>query len=258
MKDLAGFAAGSAIEFVNVTKEYAEPQRTVALERLSLQVKTGEIFGVVGESGAGKSTFLELLLGLKQPTSGQIRILGSELVGREIPRLNAKLLREMRRNIGAVFQADDLISSLTVSQNVELPLRLTGRKDGSRVKMLLDFVGLKDRGVHFPAELSGGQRQRVAIARALMTGPKIVLFDEPTSALDVAARGEVLRLIKSTNQEFGTTCVLVSHDLEAVKSVCERAIILSHGRTTGLVDVKKQTPAAAVDYSAHAREFLSR
>lgn len=240
-----------ALEFVNVGKRFNGKSPVQALDDISLQVFTGEIFGVVGESGAGKSTFLDLCVGLEQATSGDVKVFGSSITG-----LSERDLQAVRKTIGVVFQGNHLLSNVTVRDNIELPLRLTGRRDADRADELLRFVGLAHRAGHYPAELSGGERQRVAIARALMTSPRIVLFDEPTSALDVSTRRDILSLILDTRDAFGTTCILVSHELEAVKTVCDRAALIERGKLREIVKVNRSPVSDERPYLDHAKDFL--
>lgn len=222
----------AALTFTKVSKQYEGPEPVLALHNVSLEIAQGEIFGIVGESGSGKSTFLDLCVGLLQPTSGSVRVLGTSVSG-----LSDRALRKLRRTIGVVFQGNNLLSNETVEDNIELPLKLTGAKNPKRVAELLSFVGLSHRAKQYPGALSGGERQRVAIARALMTQPSIVLFDEPTSALDLSTRDDILRLIRATNTEFSTTCVLVSHELDAVKAICQRAALFEKGKLREIVEV---------------------
>lgn len=241
-----------ALEFSHVSKRYEGKQPVLALDDISLTIPAGEIFGIVGESGSGKSTFLDLSIGLEQATSGSVRVFGTELQG-----LSERELQALRKTIGVVFQGNNLLSNITVRANVELPLRLSGKRDPKRVNDLLGFVGLSNRGDHYPAELSGGERQRVAIARALMTSPRMILFDEPTSALDVSTRHDILRLILDTQEEFGTTCVLVSHELDAVKAVCTRAALFERGKLREIVSVNRSFAVEQSAYLDYAKETLS-
>lgn len=242
----------SALEFMRVSKTFSGTPPVHALTDVSLSVRSGEIFGLVGESGAGKSTFLSLCVGLDSASSGDVRVLGTSLTG-----LRERDLQDIRRSIGVVFQGNHLLANMNVRNNVELPLRLAGERNQARVDELLRFVGLHDRANRFPAELSGGEQQRVAIARALMTNPRIVLFDEPTSALDVSTRRDILRLILATRDTFGTTCVLVSHELEAVKAVCDRAALIDRGRLRSIVTVNRSAHDQDRPYLDHAKDFLT-
>lgn len=242
----------AALEFLQVSKLFEGKQPVLALDDISLSVTPGEIFGIVGESGAGKSTFLDLSIGLERATSGQVKIFGTDLAT-----LSQQDIQQLRRTIGVVFQGNNLLSNISVHDNVELPLRLSGARNSQRVSELLDFVNLGNRGNHYPAELSGGERQRVAIARALITLPKIVLFDEPTSALDISTRHDILQLILATQSEFGTTCLLVSHELDAVKSVCGRAGLFERGKLREIVDVARNFNTEQPPYLDHAKDYLS-
>lgn len=242
-------SAVTALEFLNVDKHYGQ---TRALNDVTLQVVTGEIFGIVGESGAGKSTFLDLCVGLSEPTAGEVLVFGQKIAG-----ISTEQLRDLRQQIGVVFQGDSLLNNKTVRANLELPLKIAGIKDRSRVHDLLEFVGLADRIDDYPSILSGGQRQRIAVARALMNEPKIILFDEPTSALDESSRHDILQLILTTNREFATTCVIVSHDLAAVKAVCERVALFESGSLEEIVKVRNRHSTQNGTYIDHAREFLS-
>lgn len=241
-----------ALSFSSVSKQYDGTEPVLALRDVSLDIMAGEIFGIVGESGSGKSTFLDLCVGLEQPTSGSVSVFGTTVSG-----LSDAALRELRRTIGVVFQGNNLLSNKTVTDNVELPLRLAGLRDPARVAELLSFVGLTHRATQYPGALSGGERQRVAIARALMTRPRVVLFDEPTSALDISTRSDILRLIKATNEEFGTTCVLVSHELDAVKAVCSRAALFERGNLREVIAVATAAPGDdEPPYLDYAKGFL--
>ena len=241
-----------ALEFSHVSKKYEGKQSVLALDDISLSIAAGEIFGIVGESGSGKSTFLDLSIGLEHATTGSVRVFGTELAS-----LSERELQSLRKTVGVVFQGNNLLSNITVRANVELPLRLSGKRDAKRVTDLLGFVGLSHRGDHYPAELSGGERQRVAIARALMTNPRMILFDEPTSALDVSTRHDILRLILDTQEEFGTTCVLVSHELDAVKAVCTRAALFERGKLREIVAVNRSFTVEQPPYLDHAKGMLS-
>ena len=241
-----------ALEFSHVSKRFDGKQPVLALDDISLTIPAGEIFGIVGESGSGKTTFLDLSIGLEQATSGSVRVFGTDLAT-----LTERELQALRKTIGVVFQGNNLLSNIPVRANIELPLRLSGKTDPKRVTDLLGFVGLGHRGEHYPAELSGGERQRVAIARALMTNPRMILFDEPTSALDVSTRHDILRLILDTQEEFGTTCVLVSHELDAVKAVCTRAALIERGQLREVVPVNRSFTVEQPPYLDHAKETLS-
>nr|WP_239474334.1 ATP-binding cassette domain-containing protein [Sphingomonas sp. BT552] len=199
-----------------------------ALAGVDLSVARGEVFGIIGRSGAGKSTLVRLLNGLERPTSGRV-----EVDGIDVAALGGADLRTLRRRIGMIFQNFGLLSSRTVAENVALPLKIGGEAasvTSARVGDLLARVGLQDQGAKYPAQLSGGQKQRVGIARALATGPDILLCDEATSALDPETTHSVLALIAELNRELGLTIVLITHEMEVVRQVCDRVAVLHAGR----------------------------
>ncbi|WP_413320647.1 ATP-binding cassette domain-containing protein [Agrococcus sp. 1P02AA] len=223
-----------------------------ALEGVSLEVARGEILGVVGESGAGKSTLLHLLDAAAHPTEGRVTIDGTDpatLRGREI--------RRLRRRIGMVFQGFNLLANRTAQQNVALPLTLQRAQDPALVAELLDYVGLADRAGHYPAQLSGGQQQRVAIARALVTRPGLLLADEPTSSLDTRATEDVLELLAATRRDFGATVVLVTHELDSVAAIADRAAVLERGVLRSVFPVARSAARERRDsYAAHVERVL--
>ncbi|GAB2555779.1 methionine ABC transporter ATP-binding protein [Leucobacter ruminantium] len=249
--------ATPAVEFRNVTRSFGDgPAAVTALADVDFAIPRGMIFGVLGESGAGKSTLLRLMNGLDHPTSGRVLVEGTDLAG-----LGKSQMNRMRHRIGVVFQAYNLVGNLTVRQNVELPLRLQRRKarsgpDSVRVREMVDFVGLGHRVDHYPAQLSGGEKQRVAIARALVTEPSLLLCDEPTSALDTHTTSEILDLLSATRERFGTTIALVTHELEAVKAICDRAAVFESGRLHDIVEVDAARRDRGQSYLAHVREVL--
>ncbi|MFG2574477.1 ABC transporter ATP-binding protein [Streptomyces sp. NPDC048481] len=203
--------------------------RVTALDDVGLVLPRGSFTAVMGPSGSGKSTLLQCAAGLDRPTSGSVRVGGTELTGLSERRLT--LLR--RERIGFVFQSFNLLPALTAEQNVALPLRLAGRRPSrSRVREALRQVGLADRAGHRPDRLSGGQQQRVAVARALITRPDVLFADEPTGALDSAAGREVLTLLRSLVDDDGGTVVMVTHDPLAA-SVADRVVFLADGRVHG-------------------------
>lgn len=223
-----------------------------ALDDVSLDIARGEIIGVIGESGAGKSTLLALLDAAQHPTSGRVSVLGTDPAA-----LRGSEIRELRRRIGMVFQGFNLLSNRTVRQNVALPLKLQRAVDPQHVESLLDYVGLADRADHYPAQLSGGQQQRVAIARALVTRPGLLLADEPTSALDTRTTEGILTLLSDARRDFGTTVVLVTHELEAVGAICDRVAVLEHGVLRSVFPVVKTDYGREhASYLAHAERVL--
>ena len=201
---------------------------TPALDGVSLTVKKGEILGIIGRSGAGKSTLIRCLNGLERPDSGDVFI-----EGREIGRLGERELQPLRRRIGMIFQHFNLMSAKTVWQNVELPLKVAGvpkEKREQKVRQLLELVGLQEKHKAYPAQLSGGQKQRVGIARALVHDPAILLCDEATSALDPETTQSILGLLREINQRLGLTIVLITHEMAVIRDICDRVVVLEHGR----------------------------
>ncbi|MEF2976697.1 methionine ABC transporter ATP-binding protein [Subtercola sp. YIM 133946] len=199
-----------------------------ALKGINLEVKDGEIYGVVGQSGAGKSTLIRCVNLLERPTSGHITVAGQDLTA-----LSDAELRVARHGIGMVFQHFNLLSSRTIAQNVELGLEITGlarNRRHARSREILDLVGLADRASAYPSQLSGGQKQRVGIARALAGNPKVLLSDEATSSLDPETTESILELLKSLNTELGLTILLITHEMEVVKRICDSAALIEDGR----------------------------
>ena len=220
---------GTRIEFRNVSKVFKTKDREVtAVDDVTLTVEPGEILGVIGYSGAGKSTLVRLINGLDMPTSGQLLLDGTDVVG-----MSERKLREIRRNVGMIFQQFNLFSSRTAAGNIEYPLKLAGvdkQERKRRVAELLDFVGLSERGENYPEQLSGGQKQRVGIARALATNPSLLLADEATSALDPETTHEVLGVLRRVNEELGITIVVITHEMEVVRSIADSVIVMENGR----------------------------
>ncbi|MDR0921772.1 MAG: ATP-binding cassette domain-containing protein [Lactobacillales bacterium] len=213
------------IIFENVSKTYWHQQKKViALENINLQINKGEVFGVIGESGSGKSTLLRMMNTLEQPSQGMVKI--DEVV---VSQLNEYAQRNYRKRIGMIFQQFNLLSNLTIHENVALPLKLNKVYDEKRVQEMLTFVGLEHKGKHYPSQLSGGEKQRVGIARALITQPEILLCDEPTSALDGQNAYDITELLRKVNQIFQTTMVIVSHELNLIKQLCNRTVVLEQG-----------------------------
>jgi putative ABC transport system ATP-binding protein len=209
----------------NLSKSYRSGgQQLAAVRNVSFRVDPGETVAIVGPSGSGKTTLLGLLAGLDAPTSGAVRLDGTEL-GALSEDERARLRRE---RIGFVFQSFQLIPTLTARENVEVPLELRGESAGDRADELLARVGLEGRGHHFPAQLSGGEQQRVAIARAFVHRPSILFADEPTGNLDAATGARVIELLTELNRELGTTLVLVTHDMELAART-RRVIRLADG-----------------------------
>ena len=199
-----------------------------AVKDVSLKVNKGDIFGIIGLSGAGKSSLIRLINRLEEPTSGKIFINGENVL-----EFNKKQLLERRKKIGMIFQHFNLLSSRTVEENVAFALEIANWNKNEikeRVAMLLDIVGLSDKAKYYPSQLSGGQKQRVSIARALANNPDILLSDEATSALDPKTTKSILELIKKIQEKFSLTVVMITHQMEVVKEVCNRVAIMSDGR----------------------------
>lgn len=222
-----------------VYKRYAHPEKGQwfdAVHPTSLTIDQGEIFGLIGFSGAGKSTLLRLINLLERPDGGKV-----EVDGQDLTRLPSPQLRKARQNIGMIFQQFNLLSNLTVANNVAFPLKIAGwskTEITKRVKECLAIVGLEDRINHYPAQLSGGQKQRVGIARALAPSPHVILADEPTSALDPFTTRSVLDCLKDINQRFNVTIVIVTHEMQVIRSICNRAALMEHGQIVEIAEVK--------------------
>ncbi|HYF97801.1 MAG TPA: ATP-binding cassette domain-containing protein, partial [Coxiellaceae bacterium] len=216
------------IEFNQVTKTYRFGEQTItALEDINLRVKAGEIYGIIGKSGAGKSTLIRCVNLLERPTSGEVWVNDQNLLS-----LNPSALRQARHQMGMVFQQFNLLSTKTVYENVALPLRLMHFSENEikkKVNSLLRVVGLSDKAQVYPNQLSGGQKQRVAIARALTTNAKILLCDEMTSALDPETTNSILNLVKTINQEFKVTVLLITHEMNVIKQIADRVAVLDKG-----------------------------
>jgi D-methionine transport system ATP-binding protein len=236
-----------AIDVQGLVKSFGDNE---VLKGIDLTVTGGEVVCVIGPSGSGKSTLLRSINLLEEPTSGKVLIEGIDITDPDVD------IDRVRTRIGMVFQSFNLLANRTARQNVELPLRLQHRRDPAFVDELLDYVGLGDRGGDYPAQLSGGQKQRVAIARALVTRPPLLLCDEPTSALDERTTSDILRLLASTRDDFGTTIALVTHELAAVKAICDRAAILDRGHLQGIVAVEHSARDDRGSYVEHAKRVL--
>jgi D-methionine transport system ATP-binding protein len=213
------------VELSGVSRSFGP---TRALDDLSLTVRRGEILGIIGRSGAGKSTLIRCLNGLERPDSGRIAIEGRDIVG-----LSERELQPIRRKIGMIFQHFNLMSAKTVVDNVALPLKIAGwakAERRTRALELLDLVGLTDKADSYPAALSGGQKQRVGIARALSARPALLLSDEATSALDPETTRAILTLLKDINRKLGVTVVLITHEMEVVRTIGDRVAVIEAGR----------------------------
>lgn len=216
------------IKIENLTKFYGDTQ---ILFDVNLEVKKGEIFAIVGHSGAGKSTLLRCINGLESYQGGSLKVFD-----KEIKNLDETQQRHLRRDVGMIFQHFALMARKNVFENVATPLKFWGHKSDEtekRVRELLNLVGLESKAKSYPSELSGGQKQRVAIARALALNPKILLSDEATSALDPNTTNQILELLEKINKELEISVVIVTHEMEVVKSIAKRAILLEGGKIIG-------------------------
>ena len=216
------------IEISHVNKVFYQGTKEInALKDINLNIQQGTIFGVIGSSGAGKSTLIRCVNMLERPTNGSVIVDGVDLT-----KLSSKQLSEARRNIGMIFQHFNLLSSRTVFENVALPLELAGKSVShikKKVSELLQLVGLSEKRDTYPSNLSGGQKQRVAIARALASDPKVLLCDEATSALDPATTQSILELLKEINRKLNITILLITHEMDVVKSICHEVAIIGDG-----------------------------
>lgn len=217
------------IEIRNISKTFHQKKQSFkALDKVSLTIDKGDIVGIIGFSGAGKSTLIRTVNLLERPDEGQIII-----NGKDFTKLSSKQLAEERKKIGMIFQHFNLLSSRTVFDNVALPLELdhTSKDEIKRkVNELLKIVGLEDKANDYPKSLSGGQKQRVAIARALANDPHLLLCDEATSALDPATTQSILQLLRDINQRLGITILLITHEMEVIKSVCNHVAVIDKGK----------------------------
>ena len=216
------------IKISQVEKIYdAAAGKVHALKGINLEIAKGEIYGIIGLSGAGKSTLVRCINMLERPTSGSVIV-----DGKDMTKLNERELRDARKNIGMIFQHFNLLSSATVYDNIAFPLTLSNTpKDEieKKVRPLLELVGLKDKANQYPAQLSGGQKQRVGIARALASDPKILLCDEATSALDPQTTKSILALIKDINRKLSLTVVVITHEMQVIKEICDKVAVISNG-----------------------------
>ena len=216
------------IKIENLSKFYGDTQ---ILFDINLEVAKGEIFAIVGHSGAGKSTLLRCINGLESYQGGSLKVFDQE-----IKNLDETQQRHLRRDVGMIFQHFALMARKNVFENVATPLKFWGYKNDEtekRVRELLNLVGLESKAKSYPSELSGGQKQRVAIARALALNPKILLSDEATSALDPNTTNQILELLEKINKELDISVVIVTHEMEVVKSIAKRAILLEGGKIIG-------------------------
>ncbi|MFC7371867.1 methionine ABC transporter ATP-binding protein [Fictibacillus iocasae] len=216
------------IQLQNVSKTFVTKKGSVeALKNVSLDVKKGEIYGVIGYSGAGKSTLIRCVNLLEKPSEGTVSVNGTELT-----KLPSNKLSESRKKIGMIFQGFNLLKTATVYENISIPLRLSGLPKAEidhRVKKYLSIVGIEGKADSYPSQLSGGQKQRVAIARALAHEPEILLSDEATSALDPDTTEAILDLLLKINKEFGITILLITHEMKVIQKICDRVAVMENG-----------------------------
>ncbi|MBC2682172.1 ATP-binding cassette domain-containing protein [Corynebacterium sp. 4HC-13] len=242
--------AGTQVEFRNVTKIFKQGRKEItALKDVNITIPSGSIMGIIGYSGAGKSTLVRQINGLDRPTSGQILLDGEDIVP-----LKEAHMRTLRGNIGMIFQQFNLFNSRTVEGNIAYPLKLQGMSKSerkARVQELLEFVGLDDKGKSYPEQLSGGQKQRVGIARALATNPRLLLADEATSALDPSTTRDVLELLRKVNREFGITIVVITHEMEVVRSIADRVVVMQGGEVVEQGSVYEVFSSPKTDVAAN-------
>lgn len=216
------------IKLSHIEKIYDSPSGKVhALKGIDLEIAKGEIFGIIGLSGAGKSTLVRCINMLERPTAGEVIVDGRDMV-----KLSERELRDARKNIGMIFQHFNLLSSATVYENIAFPLTLSNVPAADidkKVVPLLELVGLTEKAAQYPSQLSGGQKQRVGIARALASNPKILLCDEATSALDPQTTKSILALIKDINRKLDLTVVVITHEMQVIKEICDKVAVISDG-----------------------------
>ncbi|KGR75117.1 methionine ABC transporter ATP-binding protein [Ureibacillus sinduriensis] len=235
------------IELKDISKIYKTKNGEItAVKDVSLSINKGEIFGIIGYSGAGKSTMIRLLNGLEKPTTGTV-----EVNGQQISSITGTQLRQARQKISMIFQHFNLLWSRTVADNIAFPLEIAGVPKAervTRVKELIDLVGLTGRENAYPSQLSGGQKQRVGIARALANNPEVLLCDEATSALDPETTDAILELLLDINKRLGLTIVLITHEMHVIRKICRRVAVMEAGRVVESGDVLDvfQNPQAEI------------
>ena len=224
------------IELKNITKNFEQDGKIFdAVKDASVSVEKGEIYGIIGFSGAGKSTLVRTINLLGRPTSGQVIVKGRDFLS-----LSEKELRQERKKIGMIFQHFNLMKSRNVFENVAFPLKHSGlskEQISQKVHSLLELVEINDKDKNFPSQLSGGQKQRVAIARALANDPDILLCDEATSALDPTTTKAILKLLKKLNKKLGLTIVIITHQMEVIKEICDKVAVMERGKIVEQGDV---------------------
>ena len=235
------------IELKDISKIYKSKNGEItAVKNVNLSINRGEIFGIIGYSGAGKSTMIRLLNGLEKPTNGTVTVNGMQ-----ISSISGKELRNARQKISMIFQHFNLLWSRTVADNIAFPLEIAGvpkPERSKRVKELIDLVGLSGRENAYPSQLSGGQKQRVGIARALANNPEVLLCDEATSALDPETTDSILELLLDINKRLGLTIVLITHEMHVIRKICNRVAVMEAGQVVEQGDVLQvfQNPQAEI------------
>lgn len=224
------------IQFLNISVHFPAKTKTVkAVRNVSFEINKGEIFGIVGTSGAGKSTLLRTINLLQRPTGGDVII-----DNKNITNYKGEDLRKLRTGIGMIFQQFNLIHTKTVFENVAFAMKAAGKDKEAiqkRVPEVLELVGLSDRASAYPSTLSGGQKQRVGIARAIANNPGILLCDEPTSALDLETTNAILQLLKEINEKLNITTIIISHEMNVIKTICDRVAVMTDGEVVELNNV---------------------
>ena len=222
-------SSDSIIQIQSLEKTFQSKSGTVqALKDINLEIRRGEIFGIIGMSGAGKSTLVRCINLLERPTAGRVLFDGMDMT-----QLGGAQLRRVRQSMGMIFQQFNLLMQRTAESNIRFPLEITGvskRKAKARAEELLELVGLSDKADAYPSQLSGGQKQRVAIARALAPSPKVLLCDEATSALDPTTTASILALLKDINRRLGITIVVITHQMSVIEEICNRVAIIDSSR----------------------------
>lgn len=219
------------LDYIDIT--FHQKKKVIeAVKDVTVHINQGDIYGIVGYSGAGKSTLVRAINLLQIPTAGRVKVAGDTLFDKEKVTLDSGKLRYKRREIGMIFQHFNLMAQKTARQNIAFALRhsdLSKEAKAKKVEELLDLVGLADRAENYPAQLSGGQKQRVAIARALANDPKILISDESTSALDPKTTKQILALLQDLNKKLGLTVVMITHEMQIVKEICNRVAVMQNG-----------------------------
>lgn len=248
----------SILEIIGLSKSFCSNKTIVnVLDNISLNVEKGDVYGVIGLSGEGKSTLVRCINRLENPDSGEIRFDGIDVLS-----LKGKALRDYRKNVSMIFQDFNLLNQKTVFQNVEFPLTLVKgykrtEESVNKINELIDLVGLSEKKQSYPSQLSGGQKQRVAIARALINNPQILLCDECTSALDPTTADQILDLLKTLNKDLGLTVIIIAHQMSVIERVCNKVAILSdhkiaeNGAISDVFLNPKTEAAKSLVYSGH-------